>query len=152
LNTFGAVLFEAGKPSQSAPWNSLGTPKRILIMPSVVRKCLRSIVNKPLWAPAKEYGPGGLHDKKHQLGTITEARLVGSMVYVEGTLKKDEISRTIEVAAGCNTLGISFDSVKVHSKFHESRIAIIDHITFVGATVMPQELAAFKTDCLFWID
>jgi hypothetical protein len=113
----------------------------------LIKKSINSIIGKPLFAEKNLIH----HDRFNSIGVIDEAGVTGDLVWIKGSLFSWH-SICLSLSASEEILGVSFDAENARIVDMRKSIWELQHIEFVGATVILQKHAAYRQDCLFWLE
>lgn len=140
---FSGVLTRLDKPSDRAPSGASG--HRVVLPRAVAERALPSLLGM-----AVDYAPGLRgHDTRRKVGVITRAEIVGDRLEVAGYLFGKDFPDVVKEVRACReSLGMSYEVTDVRVADTTADIWMLDQVTFTGAAILLQSVAAYQTTSL----
>lgn len=135
---FGGILTFFDTPSDKPPGGSRGHPT------VVTRQAAVDALPSLLGMPVNFNDDFMHHNVRNKCGVITKAYLRRKKVMIEGYLFGLDLPDVIKRLRGKDKFGFSFDAIDCHVANIRASMWEIDKLTFIGATLMLAEKAAYK--------
>ncbi len=137
---FEGVLTVVNTPSDKAPAGARG--HRVMLTREAAEKALPSLLGM-----AVDYRPGwDGHDARRKIGLLTEAKLVGQRLAVQGYLyARDfpEVAGAIQAHAP-GSMGMSYELADARVEDMRADVWKLTRVTFTGAAILLREKAAYR--------
>lgn len=142
---FTGVLFTIGRKSTMPPMGARG--HKIHLLDSFIQHALTQLPGLPLFASDCLE----LHTKE-KIGIIEKTEILEDLFVVYGSISEINTKQNLNLQACNETLGMSFDAVDCIVKNMYSSVYELESATFLGATVVKQNKAAFSANTIFFLE
>jgi len=155
---FRGVLTRVDEPSDRPPngaRDGQGRAHRVLIPRDVAEQALPTLIAMAVDVKIAGNGHGSQtlkdHDARRKVGVITQARIEGRDLRVEGILyAKDfpDVMADLDRHKTDGSMGMSYEITDVQVVDAEAPIWTLSHLTFTGAAILERKSAAYERTSL----